>query len=109
MVNGAQLVRPGEKVTINNVKFLDLNVRDQLDFKYMHTSVDTATYILFVRGTEKPYSQDNISNRSDIDSNERVTEVNRRFDGLAAMAEVTEVTEQPSTGRRELDESQSIL
>jgi hypothetical protein len=57
VVNGAQLVRPGEKVTINNIKFLYLNVRDQLDFRYMPAPIDSATFLLFVRGTEKAQSQ----------------------------------------------------
>jgi hypothetical protein len=56
VVNGALLLRPGEKVTVPNITFLDLNVRDQLEFKYLPKPIDAATYLLFVRGTEKPES-----------------------------------------------------
>jgi hypothetical protein len=52
VVDGSFLIRPGEKITVSNTKHLDLNVRDQLDYKYMAASIDTATYLLFVRGTE---------------------------------------------------------
>lgn len=51
MVNGSVLIRNGEKITVNNIKFLDLNIRDQLEFKYIAKNINNATSILFVRGT----------------------------------------------------------
>lgn len=76
VVDGSLLVRPGEKITVSNTKNLDLNVRDQLDFKYMAAPIDTATYLLFVRGTEP---EDSMTNQAETDPNERVAEVNDRF------------------------------
>lgn len=53
VVNGSVLIRTGEKITINYIKFFDLNIRDQLDFKYIAKNINNATSILFVRGTEE--------------------------------------------------------
>lgn len=52
VVNGSLLLRPAEKITVANIRFLDLNVRDQLDYKLVPSPIDSASYLLFVRGNE---------------------------------------------------------
>jgi hypothetical protein len=93
VVNGSVLMRTGEKISLNTIRFLDLNVRDQLDFKYIAKSIDSATSIIFVRGTESSLLEENLSNLADVDSKERIEEVNSKFEHVDFLKTVTEVSE----------------
>ena len=90
VVNGSVLIRNGEKITINSIKFLDLNIRDQLEFRYIAKNINNATSIVFIRGTEE--AEESLSNRADVDSSERIMEVNSKFDDVDIMRTVTEVS-----------------
>lgn len=81
VVNGSLLIRTGEKITINNTKFLELNIRDQLEFKYIAKNINATTSIIFVRGTEEveENAEENLSNKAEIDSSERINEINSKF------------------------------
>jgi hypothetical protein len=50
VVDGTVLLRGGEKLALNNIKYVDLNVRDQHDFKYIAMNFNTTNSLMFVRG-----------------------------------------------------------
>lgn len=57
VVEGHTIIRSGEKVPLDRINQIELNVRDQVEFRYMSQQLEDSTYILFIRGKEEPKQQ----------------------------------------------------